>query len=174
MGPAKLRRIREAVTRLFKNADPEFLRLQAEPEQLARSLAWELENAGYCTHEESQKEVLPYLLRHQEILTKLRSRRLQEPVSLFSDLPKQLGVMIRQARKRCGWTQAQLAKAAGTQQPVVSRIERGESLKQPTMELVDRMAQALGHQLEIRLVPLKAKSPKPKPGSTRERKKVKA
>ncbi|MBM3465772.1 MAG: helix-turn-helix transcriptional regulator [Armatimonadetes bacterium] len=64
---------------------------------------------------------------------------------------KTIGKEIRQARLKKGWTQAQLAEAAGTFQPIVSRVEQGRTLKQPTLELLDRFAQALGKRVVLTL-----------------------
>lgn len=160
MGPAKLRRIREALAQLFSRADDDFLKQQTDPVEFAKMVAWELASAGYCTRSEYEGTVLPYLLENQQFLDMLRRQRVNgedvsaDAVQLFSTLPKHIGTMIRKARKARGWTQVQLAEAAGTRQPVVSRIERGMSLKQPTMDLIDRCARALGHKLEVKLVPV--------------------
>lgn len=160
MGPAKLRRIREGLAQLFSRVDSTFLEAQKDPQEFARAVAWELASAGYCTRSEYEESVLPYLLENDDLLELMRRRRMSggdieaEKITLFSALPKDVGKQIREARKARGWTQSQLAEAAGTGQPVVSRIERGASLKQPTIELIDRCARALGHQLQVKLVPL--------------------
>lgn len=163
LGVAKLRMIREALTELFNRADVKYLQLQKDPHGFAESLAWELVSAGFCTSEESRKLVLPYLMENQELLDFYRRQRIQgkpvQEVSLFSSIPRNVGEQIRIVRKRLGLTQAQLAEAAGTQQPVVSRLERGDSLKQPTLELIDRLARVLGLRMRLELVP-EEKSPK--------------
>lgn len=48
---------------------------------------------------------------------------------------------VREARKRRGWTMAELAKAAGTTQQNVSLIERGR--QQPRPQTIDALARAL-------------------------------
>lgn len=163
LGVAKLRMIREALTELFNRADIKYLQLQKDPHAFAESLAWELVSAGFCTSEESRKLVLPYLMENQELLDFYRRQRIKgkpvQEVSLFSSIPRNVGEQIRIVRKRLGLTQAQLAEAAGTQQPVVSRLERGDSLKQPTLELIDRLARVLGLRMRLELVP-EEKSPK--------------
>ena len=57
--------------------------------------------------------------------------------------------LLKQARKRCGMTQVQLAAAAGTRQTIVSRIEAG--LAVPTLDMVARLAAALGCAALLRL-----------------------
>lgn len=47
----------------------------------------------------------------------------------MSDLartPRQIGTTIQRARKRRGWTQAQLAERAGLRQATISSIETGD------------------------------------------------
>lgn len=48
---------------------------------------------------------------------------------------------VREARKRRGWTMAELARAAGTTQQNVSLIERGR--QQPRPQTIDALARAL-------------------------------
>lgn len=49
---------------------------------------------------------------------------------------------VRTARIRTGLTQAELAKAAGTTQAVISRIESGMDTRTPSLELLSRIAGA--------------------------------
>lgn len=62
--------------------------------------------------------------------------------------------IIYNARTKAGLTQAQLARLAGTKQPVISQLEdadyRGHSLS-----MLRRIAEALGKRLEIRFVDMK-------------------
>jgi hypothetical protein len=53
--------------------------------------------------------------------------------------------LVREARRRQGITQAQLALRAGTSQHAVSLIERG--LRQPSVETLERLLLATGHRL---------------------------
>jgi transcriptional regulator with XRE-family HTH domain len=57
--------------------------------------------------------------------------------------------LVREARRRQGITQAQLALRAGTSQHAVSVIERG--LRQPSVETLERLLLATGHRLAERL-----------------------
>lgn len=55
-------------------------------------------------------------------------------------------------RIELGLTQAQLAKKVGTKQPGISRLESGNS--NATLDLLQRVAEALDCRLDIRLVPM--------------------
>jgi transcriptional regulator with XRE-family HTH domain len=57
---------------------------------------------------------------------------------------------ILRARIKKGWSQSKLAKAVGTQQANISRIETGTA--NPTITIVNKLIIALG--LEIRIVPI--------------------
>lgn len=57
-------------------------------------------------------------------------------------------ILIRDARRSAGLTQAQLAERLGTTQPVIARLERGGS--NPTFETVERALVAAGYQIELR------------------------
>lgn len=52
-----------------------------------------------------------------------------------------MGIRIKSMRQARGWTQVQLAEAAGVTQQAVSKIERGETADPWTL---DRIAEALG------------------------------
>jgi transcriptional regulator with XRE-family HTH domain len=59
--------------------------------------------------------------------------------------------LIRQARKRAGLNQAELAARAGTTQSAVARWERGAS--RPTVERLQSLVAACGLELELGLKP---------------------
>jgi transcriptional regulator with XRE-family HTH domain len=59
-------------------------------------------------------------------------------------------VLIREARRKSGLTQAELAARAGVTQPVIARLERGGG--NPTFETLERVLHAAGHRLELRAV----------------------
>lgn len=57
-------------------------------------------------------------------------------------------VLIRQRIEK-GFTQAQLAKKIGTKQSAISRLESGDY--NPTLEVLKKVARALGSKIEISL-----------------------
>jgi transcriptional regulator with XRE-family HTH domain len=54
--------------------------------------------------------------------------------------------LVREARRRQGISQAQLALRAGTSQHAVSLIERG--LRQPSLDTLERLLLVTGHRLD--------------------------
>ncbi|MDJ0344488.1 helix-turn-helix transcriptional regulator [Streptomyces sp. H10-C2] len=64
----------------------------------------------------------------------------------------ELGAAVRERREALGITQKQLAEAAGLQQPAVARFEAGGTM--PTIMMLERLAQALGLRLNVKLQPL--------------------
>src|SRR2546423_995207 len=58
--------------------------------------------------------------------------------------------LIRQARRRAGLTQAELAGRVGTTQSAVARWERGAS--RPTVERLQTLVEACGLELQLGLV----------------------
>ncbi len=57
-------------------------------------------------------------------------------------------VMVKRARTASSLTQAQLAARAGTTQAVIARIEGGKAFT-ASLDLLDRIARALGGQLSV-------------------------
>lgn len=66
-------------------------------------------------------------------------------------LEVRLALQIAKARQRAHLTQTQLAKAIGTTQSVISRIERAD--QNLTLETLNRIAGALRSELSIQLRP---------------------
>ena len=54
--------------------------------------------------------------------------------------------IINQRIKR-GWSQTQLAKAVGSRQPVIARLERGEG--NPSLSTLQKIAKALDLSLQV-------------------------
>jgi transcriptional regulator with XRE-family HTH domain len=68
-----------------------------------------------------------------------------------TDDTKRLGEYVRRAREESGITQFELAERLGCKQPAISRLEGGGV--SPNMSTLQRIAAALGFQLEIQMVP---------------------
>jgi transcriptional regulator with XRE-family HTH domain len=67
--------------------------------------------------------------------------------------------LIRSVRRRRGLTQAELARRAGTSQPVVSAYERGR--RDPTYSTLRKLVAAGGEVLEIGAAPAPSDLPPP-------------
>jgi ribosome-binding protein aMBF1 (putative translation factor) len=67
------------------------------------------------------------------------------------DLPGQLAEQIIHLRQMRGLTQAELAQKVGTKQSGISRLESLTYL--PSLSFLQRIAEVLGAQLEVKLVP---------------------
>jgi transcriptional regulator with XRE-family HTH domain len=59
--------------------------------------------------------------------------------------------LIREARRRAGLTQAELAQRVGTTQSAIARLERGSG--NPTLQRISELVDACGLELQVRLVP---------------------
>ena len=57
--------------------------------------------------------------------------------------------LVREARKRAGLSQTELAQRAGTTQSVISRLERGATT--PSMQTISDLVRACGFDLDISL-----------------------
>lgn len=83
----------------------------------------------------------------------LRDRRMSEPGAKeayeAARLAFELGAAVRELREQHGWTQAQLAEAAGMTQPAVARFEAGGTV--PTIPVLERLATALDAKLTVSL-----------------------
>lgn len=65
-------------------------------------------------------------------------------------LAQSVGRQIAERRKELGISQMELASRTGVQQPVISRLERGQG--NPTLELIEALAQGLDAIASIKLV----------------------
>src|SRR3954451_14403497 len=61
------------------------------------------------------------------------------------------GELVREARKRAGITQAELATRADTTQSAIARLESGRT--SPSLEQVERLLRLCGFQLVVELAP---------------------
>lgn len=57
------------------------------------------------------------------------------------------GRAIREARKKQGWSQAELGEKAGVSRPTIARVEANNDV---TTATIAKVAQALGLKLELR------------------------
>lgn len=85
----------------------------------------------------------------------LRDRRMAEPGAAeayeAARLAFELGAAVRELRQAKGWSQAELASAAGMTQSAVARFEAGGTV--PTLAVLGRIARALGADLTVRVAP---------------------
>jgi ribosome-binding protein aMBF1 (putative translation factor) len=85
----------------------------------------------------------------------LRERRMAEPGALeayaAAKLAFELGAAVRALREQRGWSQAELARAAGMTQPAVARFEAGGTV--PTLPVLERLANALDADLAVQITP---------------------
>ena len=61
------------------------------------------------------------------------------------------GDLVREARRRAGLTQRELAERAGTTQSAIARVEAGRT--SPSFDLVLRLVRACGFRLDVSLDP---------------------
>lgn len=87
--------------------------------------------------------------------SELRDRRMAEAGAVeeyeATRLAYQLGKGVRELRERRGWSQAQLAQAAGMTQSAVARFEAGGTV--PTLPVLERLAHALDTELAVSFNP---------------------
>jgi ribosome-binding protein aMBF1 (putative translation factor) len=85
----------------------------------------------------------------------VRERRMNEPGAAKAYHPArlayELGRTVRALREQRGWSQAQLAAAAGMTQSAVARFEAGGTV--PSIRVLDRLAQALDAELTVQVTP---------------------
>jgi ribosome-binding protein aMBF1 (putative translation factor) len=72
-----------------------------------------------------------------------------------------VGSAVRAARRRAGVSQSELAERAGTSQPSIARLEKGQV--SPTVITLDRIARALGTDLVIDFEPQPGSRPSATP-----------
>ncbi|MGH3694549.1 MAG: helix-turn-helix domain-containing protein [Pseudonocardiaceae bacterium] len=91
----------------------------------------------------------------RESWSALRDRRMSEPGASeayeATRLAFELGAAVRELRLGRGWSQAELASAAGMTQSAVARFEAGGTV--PTLMLLGRIARALDADLTVRVGP---------------------
>ena len=83
----------------------------------------------------------------------LKQRSLQDPAVKAAYDALEPAYQIARLRIEQGLTQAELAERVGTKQPSIARLESGKH--EPSLDLLGRVAAALGQWLEIRFVAAK-------------------
>lgn len=61
--------------------------------------------------------------------------------------PVRFGDFIREARKKQGWSQAELGEKSGVSRPTIARVEANNDV---TTATIAKIAQALGLKLELK------------------------
>ena len=101
-------------------------------------------------HRPSRKSALERAVPWEEV----RGQILADPeVRLHYDelvIRERIGQVFQEARIRAGLTQAEVAAAAHTTQPVLARLEAGRG-SVPTFRLLDRIARAVGLRVVLSL-----------------------
>jgi ribosome-binding protein aMBF1 (putative translation factor) len=94
-------------------------------------------------------------MAERESWQELRDRRMSEPGAdeayEAARLAFELGAAVRELRHAHGWSQAELASAAGMTQSAVARFEAGGTV--PTLPVLGRIARALDADLTVRVAP---------------------
>ena len=75
----------------------------------------------------------------------------QDPEFVAESLELEAGYQIARLRLLRGMTQAELADMVGTRQPSIARLENGSSM--PSLSFLERIAEALDAQVEIKIIP---------------------
>ena len=87
--------------------------------------------------------------------SEVRAARMAEPGAEeayeVARLAFELGRAVRGLREAAGWSQAQLAAAAGMTQSAVARFEAGGTV--PTLAVLERLAKALDATLTVNVTP---------------------
>lgn len=93
---------------------------------------------------------------HAELKAARHAKMTDEQRAVYNEAYMKAGVAMRvaelfyNARSAAGITQTELAHRMGTSQPTIAEIEGGGRV--PTLEMLERLANATGKQLEIALI----------------------
>ncbi|MBY0688347.1 helix-turn-helix domain-containing protein [Microbacterium marinilacus] len=68
-------------------------------------------------------------------------------MSMSDEVQQSFGDVIRDARKKQGWSQVELGERAGVSRPTIARVEGNNDV---TTATIAKIAQALGLKLELK------------------------
>jgi len=92
--------------------------------------------------------------RKRILLKDILKRELKDPEFSFyfhrERAISEIARLVRDARFKAGLTQEQLAKKAQTSQVVIARLESGSDQRVPSLDLLERIANALKAKLLVR------------------------
>lgn len=94
-------------------------------------------------------------VHYQQVLDERRAQMTAEERADYDAAYERAGLALRlaelcyEARTGTGLTQTELAQRMGTTQPTIARIEGGGRM--PTIDMLERLAKAVGQRLEISL-----------------------
>ena len=98
--------------------------------------------------------------------TDLRDRRTYEQAAYErARLAYELGRQVRELRESVGISQRELADRMGTTQSVIARLEAGGS--KPSLSTLERVAEAVDKQVEVRFRDRDMRADRPKVGQAR-------
>ena len=61
----------------------------------------------------------------------------------------QIARLVSELRARTGLSQAELARKAGVSQPMIARLEKGDSRRIPTFDTIFKLIKVLGYTMSI-------------------------
>ncbi|MEV0106647.1 helix-turn-helix transcriptional regulator [Nocardia sp. NPDC050799] len=95
-------------------------------------------------------------MSHDEVFGARLAQMTDEERAEYEAAYEEAGLALRMAelfyaaRTGAGLTQTELARRMGTTQPTIAKIEGGGRV--PTIDMLDRLARAVGQRLEVSLV----------------------
>ena len=92
---------------------------------------------------------------HQAFLTRASKRKGFAEAYDALDLEYRLASQMLKARSRAGLTQDAVAERMGTTKSAISRLESAGKKHAPSIATLQRYAQAVGCELQVKLVPQK-------------------
>jgi len=90
--------------------------------------------------------------RHRPFSEFLKQRQTDSEFRIIFEAERvklRIARLVKTARTQHGWTQAQLARRIGTTQSVIARLESASDEREPSLQLLGRLAAALGFRLAL-------------------------